>query len=138
DVGAERSLLGDPADDLMILGSDHHRPGREGGADVPVLAVGGEDLHARSAGDDDPGLLLVGVTIQDGDIVLAPHRDPYLGAVRGEERLVRRATDVRDVLYGVGRSLDECHGIRSKPRPWCGDLARTPGHAPAPARGTGG
>src|SRR2546430_5775427 len=65
DVGAKRTLLGDPADDLVILHPDHHRLRGEGGADVTVLAVGGEDLHARSAGYDDPGLLFVGVSVQD-------------------------------------------------------------------------
>src|SRR2546422_3244047 len=97
----------------LFRSRDHDRLRVEGRTDVPVLAVGREDLHPRSAGHDDPGLLFVGVSVEDGDIVLAPHRDPYLGAVRGEERLVRRSPDVRDVLYGIGRSLDERRGIRA-------------------------
>src|SRR5439155_24991499 len=39
------------------------------------------------------------------------HYHPDLLSIRREERLVRRAPDVSYVLYGVGRGIDEIHGI---------------------------
>ena len=69
--------------------------------------------HARTICNDDPCLFFIGRTVEHGDVVLASHNDPDLLAVRGKERLVRRAPDVSDVLYRIGRSIDEVYGIRT-------------------------
>src|SRR2546422_7775547 len=49
----------------LFRSRDHDRLRVEGRTDVPVLAVGREDLHPRSAGHDDPGLLFVGVRSEE-------------------------------------------------------------------------
>jgi len=56
---------------------------------------------------------LIGGAIEHGDVVLAPHHHPHFPAVGREEHLMRRAPDIRDVLDGVGRGIDEIHGIRA-------------------------
>ena len=91
----------------MIGDGDDDRFGVEGRADVAILPVGRKDLHARATRHDDAGLLLVGGTVENSHIVLATHGDPDLFAVRAEERLVRRAPDIRRMLHRIGGGIDE-------------------------------
>ena len=119
-IGTERAGLGYPSDDLVIRHGDHNGLGVEGGADhrlrrpVAREGHGGRSrAHHQDARDDDARLLLIAIAVEDGDVVLPADRDPDLLAVRGEEGLVRRPADVRDVLHRVGRSVDERHGVRA-------------------------
>ncbi|HXX98653.1 MAG TPA: hypothetical protein VEL11_16245, partial [Candidatus Bathyarchaeia archaeon] len=54
---------------------------------------------------DNPTLLLIGSTVKNGDIVLARDRHPHYFAVWREERFMRRAPDIGNVFYGIGRRI---------------------------------
>ena len=95
-------MVGDGDDDGLRI---------ERRADVAVLAVRREDLHAGAGGHLDPRLLLEGVAVEHRHIILAAHGHPDLLAVRREEGLVRRAADIGRVLHRVGRGVDEGDGI---------------------------
>ena len=47
-----------------------------------------------------------------GDVVLATHRYPGFAAVRSEERLMRRASDIGCVLHPIGCGVDKRHRVR--------------------------
>ena len=49
--------------------------------------------------------------VENGHIILAAHSHPDFSAVAREVRLMQRAADIRRVLDGVGRIIDERHGI---------------------------
>jgi len=87
--------------------------GREGRADVAVFPVGREDRHAGAVGNDDAGLFFVGHAVEHRDVILPTHHHPDFLAVRREERLMRRAPDVRHVFDRVGGGIDEVHRIRA-------------------------
>ena len=113
DVWAKRARLEDVSDDLMVGDSDRHCLGIERGADIAILSVGGEDLHARTVRDDDPCLFLISCRIEHLDVVLSANRDPDFPSVRREESLVRRAPDIDRALDDVGLRIDEGHRIRA-------------------------
>jgi hypothetical protein len=111
DVGAERAFLLHSPDDLVIGDGDDDRFWIERGADVAVLAVRREDLHARPGWNLDPRCLLVSAAVQHRDVVLAANGDPDLLAIGRKESLVRRPADVGHVLHGVGGRVDESHRV---------------------------
>ena len=80
-------------------------------ADVAVFAVRRENLHAGAGRNLDPRLFLKARSVEDRDVILAAYGDPDLLAVGREEGLMRRAADIGRVLHGVGRGVDEGHGI---------------------------
>ena len=49
--------------------------------------------------------------VENSHIILAVHSHPDFSAVAREECHMRRAADIRRVLDGVGRIIDERHGI---------------------------
>ncbi len=112
-VRAERAFLLDLRDDLVIGNGNDVGLRIERRADVAVFAVGRKDLHARTAGRDDAGLLHERPGVEHGDVVLAAYGDPDLPAVGREERFMRRAADIGHVLDGVRRGVDEAHRVRS-------------------------
>src|SRR5262249_51081996 len=85
----------------------------EARAYIAVGAVGREDRHPRPIADNDALCFGVAAPVKHGDIVFASDCDPYLLAVRREERLVRRATYIGDMLHGVGGGVDKADRIRS-------------------------
>src|ERR1700752_29742 len=113
DVRAERAILLDLRDDLVIIYGDDVGLWIEGRADIAVFAIGRENLHARTAGRDDAGLLCERLAVDYGDVVLAAYGDPDFAAIRREKGFVRRAADIGHMLDGVRCSVDEGHGIRS-------------------------
>ncbi len=113
DVRTERAVLLDMADDLMIGDGDDHGLRIKGGADIAVLAVWREDLHARSGRHLDARFFLKALPVEHGDVVLAADRDPELLAIGREKRLMRRAADIGGVLNRVGRGIDEGDGVRA-------------------------
>src|ERR671923_2769710 len=112
-VGTERADLGYSSDDLVICHGDHNGLRGEGGADIPILAVRREDLHAWAVRDSDTRLLFIGVTVKDGDIILAADRDPDLFAIWRKERLVRRPPNVGDILHSIRCGIDERDRVRA-------------------------
>ena len=132
-LGQNGLACGTLADDPVI--GDGYDVGlrRERRADVTVFAVGRENRHARPVGNDDPRLFLVGRAVEHRDVVLAAHGAQTSLPSVGKERLVRRAPDIGDVLYIIGRGIDEVrpHSSRWRQPRGCGDRAKIPCRAPA-------
>ncbi len=98
-VRAERALLLDLRDDLVIGNGDDVGLWIEGRADIAVFAVRREDLHARTTRRDDAGLFCECFGVEHGDVVLAAYGDPDLPPGH--------------MLDGIRRGVDEGHRIRS-------------------------
>jgi hypothetical protein len=111
DIRTEWTFLLDVPDDLMIRHRDDNGFRIERRTDIAVFSVRREDLHAGSAGNLDPGLLLIGFAIEHGDVILAADGDPDLVAVGREESFMRRAADIGCVLHRIGCGVDERHGV---------------------------
>src|SRR6201994_353814 len=58
-------------------------------------------------------LFLIGRAIEDGHVVFAADANPHFLAVGRKERLVRRATDIGDVLDRICCRIDEGDGVRA-------------------------
>src|SRR5262245_48280613 len=67
DVRAERALLRPSSNDPVIGNRHDDRFRGERGADVAILPIGREDLHARAARNLDAGTLLIRRAVEDGD-----------------------------------------------------------------------
>src|SRR5258708_32607671 len=113
DGGTERAGLRIPADDFVIGNGDDYGLRCKGGADIAVFAVGRENRHTRTVGNDDPRLLLVSHAVEYGDVVLAADGNPHFFAIHRIERFMWGAPNISNVLHAIGRGIDEVHRIRT-------------------------
>ncbi len=111
DVGAEWAFLLHMPDDLMVCDGYHDGLRVEGRADITILPVRREDLHAGTRGHLDLRLLLECRRVDDRDIVFPAHGHPNLLAIGREEGLVRRAADIGRMLHRIRSGVDEGDGI---------------------------
>src|SRR5260370_7239561 len=88
-VRAERALLLDLRDDLVIGNGDDVGLWIEGRADIAVFAVRREDLHARTTRRDDAGLFCECFGVEHGDVVLPAYGNPTLPPAGLQKRLYR-------------------------------------------------
>ena len=111
DIGAERAGLRDASDDLARTDIEYGHDRVERRSDVSEAPARRKYRHAGTAGGLKARNFGERSHLENGHIILAAHSHPDFSAVAREVRLMQRAADVRRVLDGVGRSIDERHGI---------------------------
>src|SRR5580704_6286620 len=111
-IGTEGGCLGNSGDDLVTFDINDRCLRSEAGADIAIFSVWPENCHSRAVADEDSVLVFIGPAVDNLNVILSSHRDPYFAVVRGMKDFVWGSAYICDVLDRIRSSVNEGYGVR--------------------------